>query len=837
MSHEVRPAAEDIDLQTLGRALWRTKGWILSLAIGAGVITFIALSMMRPLFTSEARILIQNDESAFTRPAGQGLDLQARTLDEQTVQSQVQVLSSRDLAVSVIEALGLIDNPDFAKDAGTGLVTRLLHRMGLAKGSPKSEEEKAANTFADHLSVFQLSKSSMIAVEYSSGDANLAAAVANKLADVYIDWQRAAKLEQTKDATAWLSAQIEVLRKKVGEAEAAAEQFRTSQGLFAGSNNVTLNAQQLSELNSQLILSKAQRSEAEARARLIQKMLEEKSDIDATSDVLKSELITRLIDQRVQVQRQLAELSATLLPSHPRIKQLSSELADVRVQIRDEAAKIVKSLENEAEIAAAREASLRNSLNDVKTQASGLSEAEIKLRALEREAKAQRDLLESYLARYRDASARHDIGAVPAQATIVSRAHASIKPSFPKKVPISLLAAVATALLSLAYVLARELVTAPPVARETALSALPRGRRRRRSAPAEPAVLPAAVKAASAEAPTAAQAELASASTADAAPQNANRASSHSPGSHTRTGLLQRARGTASPGASGQHATPAPVEGWLDRIRGARRAKEAESRDDGATPIAKGGTMPGLRTNDLRHYLNQRLANAGAEAANDTSPKDRSPAPKPGSDMIGPVLKSLDAVVDHILAVGRGGAPRAVLVAAASAKVDAAREAIAIARALVARQDRIVLIDLARGASAVSAPLEMPRAPGLTDLTTGRAGFEDVVRVDATTALQVIPAGNPKLASADENERFADIFEALTQVYDCVVLHADREAMRRFAPALRFELPAVVAVLPAGAGGGKPDLAGFSAFGCPVAIYEQDGKAPRLKLLKRLASV
>ena len=317
--------------------------------------------------------------------------------------------------------------------------------MGLAKGSAKSQEEKAANAFAENLSVFQLTKSSVIAVDYTSGDPGLAAEIANKLADVYINWQREAKLEQTKDATAWLSAQIEVLRKKVAEAEAAAEQFRSSQGLFSGTNNVTLNAQQLSELNSQLILAKAQQSEAEARARLIKKMLADNGDIDATPEVLKSELIARLIEQRVQVQRQLAELSATLLPSHPRIKQLTSELADVRAQIRDEATKIVKGLENEAEVASARETSLRSSLNEVKSQASGQSDAEIKLRALEREAKAERDLLESYLARYRDASARHDMGSVPAQATIVSRAHASILPSFPKRGPLSLLVAVATA--------------------------------------------------------------------------------------------------------------------------------------------------------------------------------------------------------------------------------------------------------------------------------------------------------------------------------------------------------------------------------------------------------
>ena len=912
--HKARPVAEDIDLQTLGRALWHAKGWILGLAIGAGILTFIVLSMMRPLYTSEARILIQNDESAFTRPASeQGRDPQQPTLDEQAVQSQVQVLTSRDLAVEVIKALDLTNNPDFAKDAGTNALIRFLNSMGLAKGSAKSEEENAANAFAENLSVFPLAKSSVIGVDYTSGDAGLAAKIANNLADGYINWQRDAKLEQTKDATAWLSAQIEVLRKKVGEAEAAAEQFKASQGLFSGSNNVTLNAQQLSELNSQLILAKAQKSEAEARARLVKKMLVDKGDIDATPEVLKSELIGRLIDQRVQVQRQLAELSATLLPSHPRIKQLTSELADVRGQIRDEAAKIIKSLENEVEVAIARETSLRSSLNDVKTQASGLSDAEIKLRALEREAKAQRDLLESYLARYRDASARHDMGSVPAQATIVSRAHASILPSFPKRGPITLLVVVATALLALAYVLARELIGAPAEVREPARVAEPRVRERRRAASAEPVVTPATATAsaqslAPAEPvtqaaapppkvepavvslpkveqrfepavatlpavevelplPTSARASSVGAAASswqpkrppvppsrraeeakdgpqDAKPQAApsvkeTAKTTASAGTQSAAGFLERLRRGLAPGGSEPQTTaPQPPGGRLGRIRSARPAEEGkEAVKDTAIPLQEAGNMPVLRTNDLRHYLNQRLAASAAEGTNGSARKRDAVVSKPDSEKVGPVLKSLDAVLNHILASGKGFAPRALLVVGASPKIDATAEAIAIARALVARRDQVVLVDITRGPASVSGALGLPRAPGLTDLAAGRAGFEDVVRIDADTSLQVISAGNPKLAaSGDENERFTRLFEALTQAYDSVVLHADLEAVRKLTPALKFELPVVVAVLPAGTSASSTKI-DFSALGCPVLVYEQTGKKPRSRLLERVATI
>ena len=107
------------------------------------------------------------------------------------------------------------------------VVGRLLRSLGLGRGSERSEEEKAANTFAEHLS--SVPAGQVERDRHRLHLRRLAASrrkIANKLADVYIAWQREAALEQTKDATAWLSAQIDVLRPKVAEAEAAVEQFK-----------------------------------------------------------------------------------------------------------------------------------------------------------------------------------------------------------------------------------------------------------------------------------------------------------------------------------------------------------------------------------------------------------------------------------------------------------------------------------------------------------------------------------------------------------------------------------------------------------------------------------
>jgi uncharacterized protein involved in exopolysaccharide biosynthesis/Mrp family chromosome partitioning ATPase len=454
-------ASDDIDIAALLRAISARKFWIMAFAVAAGIATYVGLSFVTPLYSSQARILIEREENSYKRPAGSQILNERRDLtDQETVASQVEVLLSQDLAMGVVKELKLDEDPEFNKEAGSGMLLRRILRLVRLDQKPTQValQERVLDAFLKRLSIYQLQKSRVIAVSFQSSNPDTAAKAVNKLSDFYLTWQQSAKLKQTKEASVWLSAQIKELTKKVESADIAAERFRSSSGLLEGSNNTTLDAQQLSELNSQLILAKAQRTEAEARAELIQIMLRDKGGVADAADVLKSRLIQRLLEQRVTVQRELAEVSATLLPSHPRIKQLNSELADVRRQIRKEARKVVSGLRNEAQIAGAREASLRESLGEMKLSASKGNENQIKLRALQREAKANREVLESYLARYRDASTRSDQASVPSHASIISRAHVSGTPSFPQKGPISLLAFAAVVLLGFAHTVARELI-------------------------------------------------------------------------------------------------------------------------------------------------------------------------------------------------------------------------------------------------------------------------------------------------------------------------------------------------------------------------------------------
>ena len=298
-------------------------------------------------------------------------------------------------------------------------------------------------------------------VEFQSGDPALAARIANAIADAYLRMQQSVRQDQTRGAGVWLANEIEKLRPKVAEAEAKAEAFRSRTNLFVGTNNTTLSNQQLGEFNSQLAAARGQKADAETRARIIRDMLRRGEPIES-SDVVNSELIRRLSEQRVTLRAQLAEQSSTLLDGHPRIKELRAQIADLDRQIRAEAEKLIRSLENDARIATARVEALSQNLDVIKRQAATSNEQDVELRALEREAKAQRDLLESYLARYRETTARDTIGNAPPDAKIISQAVVSNTPAFPKKVPIVVVATL------IAFVLSAGLVTTGELLRATA---------------------------------------------------------------------------------------------------------------------------------------------------------------------------------------------------------------------------------------------------------------------------------------------------------------------------------------------------------------------------------
>jgi polysaccharide biosynthesis transport protein len=452
----------DFDFASLGAALWRARYRILRPTIIVALITFAVVIMIPPKYQSEARVLIVGRDNVFLRPDADKDIIDRATIDQDTVTSQAQLIMSREVANEVIAKLKLNELPEF--DPGIGgisLIKSLLGFVGIIKNPMNmTPEERVLEAYYDRLTVFPVEKSHVIVIDFLSENPELAARAANAIADAFLKRLQEAKQDQARNAGTWLSGEIETLRKKVADSEAKVEAFRAKSNLLVGPNNTQLSVQQLGDLNTQLATARAQKADAEAKAKLIRDMLKSGDPIDS-SDIVNSELIRRLSEQRVTLRAQLAEQSSSLLGNHPRIKELRAQIGDLDMQIRKEAEILARSLENDAKLADAKVNAQLVTFNQLKTQAVTSNEDDVQLRALEREAKSQRDLLESYLAKYREATARDSIASAPADARVISRATVSTVPSYPKKLPTIAIASLATLVLMSGIVLTRELMDSP----------------------------------------------------------------------------------------------------------------------------------------------------------------------------------------------------------------------------------------------------------------------------------------------------------------------------------------------------------------------------------------
>jgi len=441
------------DMRSLGQALWYRKKLILSVTLLAASAASVVVNTMTPRFRSEARMLLEVRENVFMRAEADKSGGGLANMDPEAVTSQIQVVLSRDLAREVIKKENLAADPEFdSRDARPSALRTLLGLFGIARDpNMMSQEERLLEAYYDRLDVFAIEKSRVIAVDFSSANPELAARIANAVAENYLSMQQSAKQDQTRAAGEWLAGEIDKMRAKVADAEAKIEEYRLKTNLFVGSNNTSLPNQQLTEINSQIAAARGQKADLEARARQLRALVRSGNPVDS-SDIANSDSMRRLIEQRVTLRGQLAEQSSTLLDQHPRIKELKAQIAEVDQQIRTEGERLARQLENDAAVAGNRIETLTANLDQVKQVASQTNEQDVQLRALEREAKTQRDLLESYLVKYREATARDNINAAPAEARIISRATPAIRPTYPRKLPTIAIAAFAVFALSAGFI-------------------------------------------------------------------------------------------------------------------------------------------------------------------------------------------------------------------------------------------------------------------------------------------------------------------------------------------------------------------------------------------------
>ncbi|WP_434052451.1 MAG: exopolysaccharide transport family protein [Roseibium sp.] len=460
-----------LDLGGLLRAIGRALGWLLPLTLLVAAAVFVGLQFVAPKYKSEARVLIESTDNKFPG-ASRGIEEERALLDAEGVASQVQLLMSADLARRVASKLNLAAIPEFDARGDGSLVGDLLTAIGLkSDSSGNSAEERVLKHFYENLDIYQLEGSRVIAVDYSAQNPVLAAKIANTILDEYLSLQSSAKRETTELASAALEPQIIELRKEVQAARQAVADFRARADLLIGADNIPLNQQQLAETSSDYSAAQATKAEVQAKANLLRELLNSGGSLETASDVLNSTLIQRLRERQVEIQSNIAELSITLLPNHPQLRSLESQLADYDRQIRSEAGKILQGLENDAKVANQQALALEARLEELKKAAARSNADQARLSELEREANAKAAQLDQLMLSFQEADSRLRAQVLPADARIISRASVPVEPYSPKIIATTIIAALVTFILGCALVLMRAFLSGEALYRVNASGA------------------------------------------------------------------------------------------------------------------------------------------------------------------------------------------------------------------------------------------------------------------------------------------------------------------------------------------------------------------------------
>jgi succinoglycan biosynthesis transport protein ExoP len=429
------PAGETIDIQRL-IAVFRRRFRLFAIVAGAVALAVVIFSLRQtPLYTATAGVMLNTRTEKVVESQAVMSNL---TADTSVVDTEVEVLKSPQLTMSVVDALHLDRDPEFnATLSKPGVVgsaiggVRALIGGAPPAADPASVKQSVVNAVAKRLAVRRVGLTYSMTISFTSKSPTKAAEIANAFANHYISSQLDAKFNATQDANKWLNVRIETLRVQMQQADAEVSAYRVANNLLS-SAGTTLTEQEISAYNQQLANARAEQAGEEARLHTAKSQMANGSNGDDVGEALSSQVIQNLRAQRAAVSGRVADLSSRYGDRHPDLIRARQELGDIDAQIQAEIRRIVSNLEARARVARQQTSSVQSSLSGARGTLAVNSAASVRLKQLEDNAESARSVYQSFLDRYKVTGAQ--AGTEQADARIASLAAIPTSASSPKLV-------------------------------------------------------------------------------------------------------------------------------------------------------------------------------------------------------------------------------------------------------------------------------------------------------------------------------------------------------------------------------------------------------------------
>jgi uncharacterized protein involved in exopolysaccharide biosynthesis/Mrp family chromosome partitioning ATPase len=398
-------AAGGFSVLDLIQLVWRRKVTIIAAALLCACIAVAIGKSLTPKYTASAQLYVDPRELQLV-----DRELTPRAPDlnglSMVVESQARVITSNNVLLQVIRETQLEKDPEFGGSGdGKSLFGTLLGLFGIDL-KPTAEQQRlvqvaALEALLRHVNVKKTDKTFIVDIDVWSTDPAKAAMLANAISKAYLNETTQSQATRVRRATSDLSSRLAELQERLRNAENALAVYK-AQNNFVGTQDTLISDQQLSASNQRLAAARALTLDAQAKYDQIAASRKTSADAGAIPEALQSPTIANLRSQYAEAKKRQAELQSELGPRHPALRQMEQQVEDLRRSIAEETNRFLQAAKNDLTRAQDYEASLNKALDVQKRQSVQMSQAAVRLRELERDVEASRDVYQSFLKRSRE---------------------------------------------------------------------------------------------------------------------------------------------------------------------------------------------------------------------------------------------------------------------------------------------------------------------------------------------------------------------------------------------------------------------------------------------------
>jgi uncharacterized protein involved in exopolysaccharide biosynthesis/Mrp family chromosome partitioning ATPase len=423
-------ATASFDVMDLIRVLWRRKVAIAMAALICACAAVMIGKSLSPRYAATAQLYVDPRELQLV-----DRELTPRSQDisglSMVVESQARLITSNNVLLRVIDDTRLDKDAEFGGEAGS-LMRSLLGLLGLSGGPTADANSSKMSGLLDalnrHINVKRTDRTYVVDIEVWSHDPAKAAMLANAVSAAYLAESKQSQADAARRATSDLSSRLKELQDRLRTSENALAVYK-AQNNFVGTQDTLVSDQQLSAMTQRLAAAHALTLDAQAKYDQIEASRRGATDAGAIPEALQSPTIANLRAQYAEARRKHAELSSELGPLHPSLRNMEKQVEDLRKNIAEELNRFSQSAKNDLTRARDYEASLNKALDAQKHQSVDLSQASVRLRELERDVEANRNVYQSFLKRSRETEEQETLNTSAAR--IIGEATAPQRRIFP----------------------------------------------------------------------------------------------------------------------------------------------------------------------------------------------------------------------------------------------------------------------------------------------------------------------------------------------------------------------------------------------------------------------